>query len=389
MNPYNYFYFPGRLAWRQLVFDKTKLFAAICGVLFACVLVFMQLGFKDSLYNSAASAPLKMNGDLFLMHKQTEAMWRPTRFNRSELMRTLGHPDVDSAYPMYLSLAQFKNIETQTKRTLMVYGYDPDADLLAVEAIIEKRTELRLKDTALFDESSRPEFGPMRALLDAGKNSTEINDYKLNIIGLFRLGVSFAADGNVMTSDQNFLRIFADRMADQIDIGVIKIRPGSDVKKVQADLKTRLNEFVNIFTYDELVQYEKSYWENTAPIGFIFGFGTIMGLVVGMVIVYQILFTDITNHLNEFATLKAMGYKHGYFIRVVFASAFFLAILGFFPGFLMSLGLYRLAESQTFMPMPMTPHKVFTVFLFILSMCASAGLLAMRKLKAASPADMF
>ncbi|SDY90219.1 ABC transporter permease DevC [Nitrosomonas sp. Nm33] len=389
MNLVAWIYFPARLAWRQLIFDRTKLVAATCGVLFACVLVFMQQGFRDALYASAASAPVKLNGDLFLIHKQSEAMWRPVHFPRSELMRTLGNPAVAEVYPLYLGLAPFKNIETRTKRTLMVYGFDPDSVIFDIEDIINMRTALRLKDTVLFDEYSRPEFGPVRQLLEAGRNVTEIKDYKITVIGLFRLGVSFAADGNIITSDLNFMRIFPDRNLDAIDLGVIRLHPDASIKQVQAELSSQLNEFVNIFTYDELLQYEKDYWANIAPIGFIFGFGTVMGLVVGLVIVYQILFTDITNHRHEFATLKAMGYEHSYFIRVVFASAFFLAILGFIPGYLFSLGLYHLAESQIFMPMPMTFSKAMTVFLFILSMCMTAGFLAIHKLKAANPADMF
>ncbi len=383
------FFFPGRLAWRQLVFDRTKLIAAISGVLFATVLVFMQMGFRDALYSSAASAPMKMAGDLFLLHKQTEAMWRPVRFTRTELMRTLAHPQVVQAYPLYMSLAQFKNPETQTKRTLMVYGYDPDADILDVPEIKNNHQQLKLKDAVFFDETSRPDFGPVRQLLSEGIDSTEINDYKVKILGVFRLGVSFAADGNVITSELNFLRIFPTRSADEIDLGVIRLAPGSNVKSVQAALLERLNKNINLLTYDELVRFEQLYWEHMTPIGFIFGFGTIMGLVVGMVIVYQILFTDITNHLNEFATLKAMGYSHSYFVKVVFASAFILAVLGFAPGFIVSIGLYKVAEAAIFMPMPMNGLKVLTVFLFILSMCAAAGLLAMRKLKAANPADMF
>jgi putative ABC transport system permease protein len=229
----------------------------------------------------------------------------------------------------------------------------------------------------------------MRQLLDAGENVTEINDYKITIIGLFQLGVSFAADGNVITSDLNFMRIFPRRNLDDIDMGVIRLNSGALVERVQAELKNHLNEFVNVFTYEELLHYEKDYWANTAPIGFIFGFGTVMGWVVGLVIVYQILFTDIANHRNEFATLKAMGYEHGYFARVVFASSFFLAVLGFIPGYLLSLGLYNLAESQMYIPMPMPISKIITVFMFILSMCFMAGLLAIRKLRDANPADMF
>jgi len=384
-----WYYFPARLAWRLLIHDRTKLIAAICGVLFACVLVFMQLGFKDSLYASAASAPSKLSGDLFMMHKQSEAMWRPVQFKRSELMRTLGHPAVADVSPLYLGLAPFKNIETRVNRTLMVYGFNPDAQLFDVDSVRNMREELHRKDTVMFDEFSRPEFGPIRQLLDAGQNVTEINDYKVKILGLFQLGVSFAADGNAVTSDLNFMRIFPNRNHDGIDLGIIKLHPGSSIKQVQNDLGNLLNKFVNIFTFEELLEYEKLYWANNAPIGFIFNFGTIMGLVVGLVIVYQILFTDITNYRNEFATLKAMGYQHGYFIRVVFATAFFLAILGFIPGYILSLGLYHLAESQIFMPMPMTFSKVTTVFFFILSMCATAGFLAIRKLQAANPADMF
>lgn len=382
-------YFPARLAWRQLIHDRTKLIAAISGVLFACVLVFMQLGFKDSLYASAASAPSRLSGDLFLMHKQSEAMWRPVSFKRSELMRTLGHPAVAEASPLYIALAPFKNIETQVKRTLMVYGFDPDAELFDIEAVKNKQHQLRLNDAVLFDEYSRPEFGPIRQLLEAGNNLTEINDYNIKILGLFPLGVSFAADGNVVTSDLNFMRIFPNRNLGDIELGVIKLHPDASIKQVQAELGEQLNEFVSIFTFDELLEYEKEYWANTAPIGFIFGFGTVMGLVVGLVIVYQILFTDIANYRNEFATLKAMGYQHDYFIRLVFASAFFLALLGFVPGYIVSVGLYHLAESQIFMPMPMTFSKVMTVFFFILSMCATAGFLAINKLKAANPADMF
>lgn len=392
MSALSWCYFPARLAWRQLIHDRAKLIAAVAGVLFACMLVFMQLGFKDSLYASAASAPTKLSGDLFLMHKQSEAMWRPVAFKRSELMRALGHPAVAEVAPLYLGLAPFKNIETQVKRTLMVYGFNPDAELFAVDSIRDNRDALQVKDTVMFDEFSRPEFGPVRQLLEAGRTQTEINDYKINIIGLFRLGVSFAADGNVVTSDLNFLRIFPGRHADGIDMGVIKLYPGASaaqIQQVKAELEQRLNPYVNIFTFDELLLYEKNYWAETAPIGFIFGFGTVMGLVVGLVIVYQILFTDIVNHRYEFATLKAMGYKQSYFVRLVFATAFFLAVLGFIPGFILSISLYHLAESQMFMPMPMTVAKAATVFGFILSMCFMAGFLAIRKLKDANPADMF
>lgn len=381
--------FAFRLAWRQLTHERAKLVAAVLGVLFACVLVFMQLGFRDSLITSAGSAPLKMRADLFLVHKQSEALWRTVTFDRSELMRALAHPAVDVVYPLYMGLGQFKHIINRTKRTLMVYGADPDAHLIDSQRLRDKSADLRLADHVLFDEAARPEFGPVAELLKQGRNVTEINDRRITIAGMFRMGTSFAADGNVVTSDTSFMRIFPGRTLSQPDLGFIRLKEGSNIINVQNALKEKLNETVHVFTYPELIKFEQDYWNNNAPIGIIFGFGVVMGLVVGMVIVYQILFTDITNHLNEYATLKAMGYGHAYLVMVVFASALLLAVLGFIPGFLLALALYDMAEKAIYIPFPMPLSKVLNVLSLIVGMCSFAGLLAIRKLRAASPAELF
>ena len=380
---------PFRLAWRQLFFERAKLIAACLGVMFACVLVFMQLGFRDSLITSAASAPIKMRSDLFLVHKQSEALWRTIAFDRSELMRALAHPDVKAVYPLYMGLGQFKNIEKHTKRTLMVYGADPDAHLINSKALENLTPQLRLADHVVFDEASRPEFGDMKRLLSEKRNITEINDRRVTISGIFRMGTSFAADGNIVTSDRSFMRLFPNRRLDKIDLGFIRLQPGASIPAVQAALKEKLTDTVYVFTYQELIKYEQDYWNNNAPIGLIFGFGVVMGLVVGMVIVYQILFTEITNHLNEYATLKAMGYRHSYLVMVVFGSALILALLGFLPGFALSLWLYHMAEVNIYIPFPMPLEKILTVFSMILTMCGLSGLLAIRKLRAASPAELF
>lgn len=389
MTPFQTFFFAARLAWRQLIYDTPKLIAAMLGVLFASVLVFMQLGFLDSLYASAASAPIKMRADLFVLHKQTEALWRPVQFERSALMRTLGHPDVRVVYPMYVSLGQFKNMDTHIQRTLMVYGYDLNGDLIDSADIRARRDDLKRQDVALFDIASRPEFGPVSEQISEGRDVTEVNGRRIKILGTFRMGTTFAADGNVVTSDLNFHRIFPHRAFDKIDLGFVLLNPGADVRNAQAALLALMGQEVRVFDYDELVEFEKGYWENSAPMGFIFGFGVVMGLVVGMVIVYQILFTDVSNNLSQYATLKAMGYSQFYLQLVVLSSATYLALLGFAPGLGLSVVLYRLAEQEIFIPFPMSIGKVATVFTFILTMCSLAGALAIRRLKAANPADMF
>jgi len=389
VSPLERFGFAARLSWRQLKFERAKLLAAALGVMFACVLVFMQLGFRDALYASISVVPRQLDGDIFIQHKQTEALWRTVPFERSEMLRAFAHPDVVSATPLYIGQAQWKNPATRTKRTLLVFGSEPRERVFKLPALRAFDTALNRQDTVVFDELSRPEFGPVKELLAEGAVITEINDRKMEVLGTVKLGASFAADGNLFTSDQNFLRMFPNRGIDKIDVGVIRLKPGADVLAAQRFLRERMNEDVHVFTLAELNAYEFHYWQSNAPVGFIFGFGVVMGLVVGMVIVYQILFTDITNHLNEFATLKAMGYTHRYLLMVVFASSLILAVIGYVPGFLLSLGLYQLTESVIYIPMPMPLAKIIGVFGMILVMCVAAGALAMRKMRSANPADMF
>lgn len=383
------FYFAMRLAWRQLTHGRAKLAAAILGVMFACVLVFMQLGFLDSMNESSTTLVKLFQGELFLVHKNSQALSMTVPFPRTELQRVLASPYVDSVVPVYIGQAQFKNPETKLDRTLMVWGSEPTETVLNLAGIEQFRAALTRRDTAVFDELSKPEFGRIAVLLKQGPVVAEINERKMEIIGTVRIGTSFAADGNLITSNQNFFRIFPSRHPSQIDVGVIRVKENANIGQLQQDLRLLLNDNVHVFTDKEFIDYEYQYWQSSAPLGFIFGFGTIMGLVVGLVIVYQILFTDITNHLKEFATLKAMGYSNRYLLLVVFSSSLILAIIGFIPGVLISLGLYNIAESFTFIPMPMPLTKVISVFLMILTMCVFAGGIAMQKMRSANPADMF
>ena len=55
-------------------------------------------------------------------------------------------------------------------------------------------------------------------------------------------------------------------------------------------------------------------------------------MLVGLVIVYQVLSTDVADHLREYATFKAMGYPHRFFLGIVFEEALILGVIGFVPG---------------------------------------------------------
>ena len=384
----NSFILASKLAWRQLVHERTKLVAAVLGVMFATVLIFMQLGFRDSLFESAARAPMHLSGDLFVMHKQTEAMWRTHSFDRSELMRSLASLNVKSVSSLYIAQVPFKNPITKERNTIMMYGFDPYSEIFAKEKIAPFRSILTQSDKIIFDSASRPDFGPIKSLLNNGVLFTEIADRKVEIVGTILLGTSFGSDGNIATSDLNFLRIVS-RNPSMIDLGIISLKDLSKINHTKQELRALLNDNVILFDRNELNLFELNYWKHKAPIGFIFGFVMIMGMIVGMVIVYQILFTDITNHLSEYATLKAIGYSNFYLVQVVFAQSLYLALLGFFPGAIAARFFYKISEANTFIPMLMPANKIVQVFLMIIFMCFASGLLAIKKLKSANPADMF
>jgi putative ABC transport system permease protein len=378
-----------RLAARQLWSEKARLASAIAGVMFACVLVFMQLGFRSALFDSATALIGAMRGDIFLMHPTTTASFRPEPLPRVRAWQTLALPEVERAVPVYLAQATWRNPENGSRRAIQLIGVDTDAGVLDFPGLAPLREALKRPDTVAFDVRSRPEFGDIARLLRQGPLTVEVGQRDTEVVGLIEIGPSFGADGNLVLSDVNFRRLIKERQASLIDLVAIRLVPGADIRATQARLRALLPPDVAVLTQAELLAHERGYWEEATPIGFIFAFGSLMGLIVGMVIVYQILFSDIAGHLKEYATLKAMGYSGFYLSRVVLGAALILAMAGFVPGLAVSTFLYDVVGSATFLPLAMTVPLAAGVFAMIFTMCAIAGLLATRKLRDANPADMF
>ncbi len=390
LSPLSWVLLPMRLAWRQLRSERARLLSAIAGVMFACVLVFMQLGFRAALFDSATALLGNMRGELFLMNPLTTASFRPEPIPRVRAHQALALPEVAQAVPVYLAQATWRHPVDGSRRAIQLIGFDMDAGAMRFEGLDPLIPALRQPDTVGFDVRSRPEFGPVGALFaERGPFEVQVGNRMMRIEGLVSIGPSFGADGNLVTSEVNFRRMVRERRASHTDLVAIRLTSGADVAAVQARLRELLPADVVVLTHAELVAHERRYWEEATPIGFIFAFGSLMGLIVGMVIVYQILFSDIANHLREYATLKAIGYSNFYLARVVMAAALILAVLGFIPGMLASIGLYDVVGGATFLPLGMDTERAVTVFGMIFAMCAIAGLLAMRKLRDASPADMF
>jgi putative ABC transport system permease protein len=379
-----------RLAWLQLRRQKVRFAVAIAGVAFAVILMFMQLGFQDALFRSAVNVHSRLQGDLFFFHPHYNVLAFTSNFPRVRLYQALAFDGVESVTPIYMGMAPWKNPETGRTRDIFVLGMDPATDVFDSDEVRAQRHLLRYPDVVLFDEYSRPEFGPVAALFrEHDALTTEARNRNVTVRGLLKMGTSFGIDGTLVTSDLNFMRINTHIPPGKVGIGVVRVKPGADVKAVQAALRAELPNDVRISTKEEMIDHEVRYWSTATPIGFVFTFGVVMGLVVGMIIVYQILFADISDHLKEYATLKAMGYTNRYLSTVVLFEATILGIAGFFPGVLICERLYAVTKQATLLPMAIEPVRASQVLVMTLVMCWASAMIAMRKLRAADPADVF
>lgn len=381
------------LSWLQLKREKTRLLVAIAGIGFADLLMFMQFGFRDALFESAITFHAKLDGDIFLVSPQSTALIAMKSFPQRRLYQALAFEGVESISPLYIGFGLWKNPDPAKRNTrqIMVIGIDPSQHVFLLPKVTENQDKIKESDVILFDDASRPEFGPIKKYFDEGNVvETEIDNRRVKVGEVFTLGASFGADGNIITSDLNFLRIFnTRRQKGIIDIGIIKLKSGTDVQKVMNQMSANLPNDIKVLSRSEFVEKERKYWEESTAIGFIFTLGAGMGFIVGIVIVYQILYTDVSDHLPEYATLKAMGYPDFYFLGVVFQEAVILAVIGYIPGFAVSSLLYNLARAGTSLPMYMNVAKAITVLTLTFIMCCFSGAIAVRKLSAADPADIF
>lgn len=378
------------LGWMQLKHQKMRLLVALAGIAFAVILICMQLGFRASLFESAARYQQRLDYDIALFGRESPIIVNPRSFSSRRLYQTLAVEGVESVVPLYVEPASWRNPETNEVRTIFVVGLSPANDVLRTPGVSEQLGKLKRRDVFLYDALSRPEYGPIAESFRAGESvSLEVNNRTMRLVGLYEMGTSFGIDGAMLTSDDNFLRLFPQRQRTQIDLGLLKLAPGTDLKQVQAAIRELVPQDVLVLTKAEFISREKAYWNSTTPIGYVFAFGAVMGFVVGAIIVYQILFADVSDHLAEYATLKAMGYSNRFVSGVVIQQAVILALLGYLPGLAISVWLYKNAAEATQLPIVMTPERGVTVLVLTILMCTISGLIALRKVRSLDPADVF
>lgn len=371
-----------QLAWHVLRREPVRLFVAVLGITFANMLIFMQLGFSGALFYSCGTLHRSFYGDLCLVNPHFETLIQPLQFKREVLYRCRALPEVAEVQGVRVGLTGWRNPQTGKTRSIQVAAYDPGQPAMRVGP--HQNESLKLLGNVLFDRLSRPEFG----LIQVG-TTTEVNRRRVQVSGLFELGASFASDGCMICSEETFRMIFPDSRREEIEFGFVTLKNPADTLIVQAQLQSLLGPNIRVLTRPQLEKLEEDYWAGSTGIGFIFNMGASMGFLVGVVIVYQVLHSDIADHLPQYATLKAMGYGNGFLLTTLAQESLILAVLGYLPGLGLGLGLYHTAAAATSLPIFMTSRRALGVFLLTLAMCTLSAAIAARKLVSADPAEIF
>ena len=384
------------LAWKNLTHDARRLALATGGIAFAVLLMCMQLSFQDALFDSTLALIRMLNADLVITSRAKYTVIVRETFPRRRLAQALQAPGVAWVQPVYVEtqFSMLRNFASQGEgEPIRVLGCPPDPERPALRLSSNAAglwLSLRRAGTALYDVRSKPEaFGP----LAAGRH-VELAGQTIRLVGSFDLGTDFANDGNLIVCSETYRRLFGrvppgqDALA-AVDIGLVKLEHGADPRHVQAVLRAMLPPDVKVQTIGEFERQELRFWQRSTPIGYVFHAGVLLGFLVGVIICYQILYSDIADHMPEFATLKAMGYRAEYFIGVVLQEAGLLSLLGFWPGIAASWLLCRLVAWRTGLAVGLSDTLLVQVFLLTAAMCVLSGVLTMRKVLASDPAELF
>ncbi|BAB74350.1 ABC transporter permease DevC [Anabaena sp. FACHB-709] len=383
--------FQRSLAWSQLSYQKTRLLVAMGGIAFANILIFMQLGFRQLFTSGATALPESLQGDLFLVHPDTRFLGS-IEFDRLRLYQAAGIAGVADTIPLYINsgVAWAYKQEYQSYEARVI-AFNPNRKVFNIPEVNAQRHKISVPDSFIFDRFAKQELGTVVQDFSSNKNNqltALINRRKADIVGLFNLGNSFfLGTGNVITSEANYAEIFGKDILNRVSIGIVILNPGVNPEAVKAGIEKNVPG-ISVYTHQELIAKELKYQEEN-PAGLIFSFGAVMGFIIGVVIVYQVLYADVRDHLAEYATLKAMGYSDIYLLLVIFQEAAMLTVLGFIPGFFISVGMYHFLADLTRLELAMTPDLAVMVLILTFIMCLASAAIASNKLRSADPADVF
>ncbi len=371
------------LAWRVLADRPARFALSVVGVAFAVVVMFTELGFLNGVTDSSTNVAKLLASDLVVAHPKQEHLKSYVQFSADYLREIRDVPGVQAAVPFYYSPLNWANPQDGSRNRVLILGVDLADPQLNLPALETYRKDLAEADTVLFDRLARIELGRVQI-----GTRTRVEGHPERVVGLFELGPNFAYEGNLIMSTDNFMKL-SGNYPGRVDLGLIRVAPGQDRQVVRQRILDRLPGLIDVMTPAQVVEREKKFTTDHAPIGVIFGLGLLVGFAIGVVVCYQILFNEVSDHLPQFAMIKAIGHFPRFLTGLVLYEALILSFGGYLAGLGVSLVLYAYMEKGTALRMIMTPPRALLVLALSSGMCLLAGRLALKKVHTADPADLF
>lgn len=385
------------IAWLQLSHQKIRLLVAVLGVAFSIILIFTQLGLRAMLFDGVTLLPENLNGDLYLLSTYAEEM-DDSSFPSVYLYQADAIDGVADARPLYIGTGRWVDPEllepsataTPVESSYMqILAFNPNKPVFKISEINQQLDLLAVPGGILYDRLAKSDLGNVPQMIaEQGVVSSILNNRRVTVMGLFDLGSTFFFEGVAVMSDWNYGQMKGAKELDKVTVGVLSLEPGADPQAVMERIQQTLSKDLKVLTPAELAQGEKDYVAGWAQ-GKVLNFGAVIGFIVGIIVVYQVIYTDVSEHLPEYATLKAMGYKDRDLSLVVLQECLILSIMGFIPGYLISHVIYYLMATYVELRVSMNTGIALQVFTLNILMCIISGAIAIRKLRTADPADIF
>jgi putative ABC transport system permease protein len=379
------------LASIQLGANPWRFLAALMGIMAASTLMlFVFSVFKCFLEDMNNRPAVALSADLFMVSRNSEALDIGLTFPRTRLFQALAVPEVARVASLRVATGSCQFASGQLMEPIQVYGVDTSEPMFDLPSFGMKNEFLKVGETALFDGKSHPKFAPiLERLRNHADTQVNLNGRRLRIAGTFGLGQTLDSGGCLIMGLPVFAHYFPNENPNYLSLGTIKLQPGTDPVAVAENLNRILPQDVTVLTKQRMLDRETAYTKHETPLGFVMYLMLTATAVTGAIIIYQILYADVTEHIKEYATLKAIGHSDLFLNMIIFKQGGILAILGYLPGAALTAMFCKIMREHNNMPMSLGSGILALVFIMDLGICMLAGFLATRSLRRADPADTF
>lgn len=371
------------IAWRNLMQNRRRTLTALGGITFALLLVFMQLGFLLAARRGATLLYDDLAFDIAIVSERYQSLASIGRFLPTRLAQAASVPGVEAVAGLQVRNASWLNAATGEGSTVMVFGLPEDLAFIRNPGWRAGLGQLRSNEELLVDVLSHDDLGD----LSVGVR-TELNGVPYRVVGQFEQGMSMFGEGAAAMRMGGFERLFRGASA-EVSIGLVRVQPGADREATLRALRAALPADVVVQSRTTLMQQDQDYFVAVKPVGIVFQTGVFVAFAVGVVILFQVLSTEVSNRLREYATIKALGFGNRFIYGIGVLQAVLFGGFSFLPALLLSWGVYTVVRVASRLPMVLTPQLVALVFGLALVMCVISCALALGKVRRADPAELF